>query len=606
MSEPTGKVTTPGFLQASGGTTPPMAPGGTNPPRRKRRVSASIAWRERPEIWYVLAFLGLTVLAGGGTTVWARALILICAGAWLWKRPPTETPSRLFDAALLVLVASALVSSFAPAAWFGPVGWRQDAHDLGLALPGTNAPSPWMAGEAVAQLLAGAGWLYAWWNLRLDHENRKWALWGVAGLTTLLAIGLLVCTWLGWKYPLAEEARNFSYFPNRNQTALWFCLGGVVAFGMLLETLPRRKRVAGTVAGVMMVICLMAMILSLSRMALMLFALGCVLVVVVRFGRGAGNYAVRILVPLAVLGVSLVVFFERDTLKRFQFFGGQGEEREFRMELWADTLGLAKAQPAGTGLGQFEDVYPQYRQRAQTFQAVYHPDSDWVWLLGETGWAGVTAAAVAVGALLMVFIGKPARDSGPYRHLATLCVALFLLHSLVDVPAHRFGTWLLVAWLLALAAPERGPMPSLFPRWAFRVLGLGLTGVGVVWLAAVAGLRLETTEIQYRATADMESAIENGNATAALAAADSLIAARPMRWEPYYQRARAELTMNADPGAALQDFRRARFLEPTWAGLPYKEGLLWAPYDLALAYAAWREATQLNDNVPEGTWHNIA
>jgi len=78
-----------------------------------------------------------------------------------------------------------------------------------------------------------------------------------------------------------------------------------------------------------------------------------------------------------------------------------------------------------------------------------------------------------------------------------------------------------------------------------------------------------------------------------------------MRWEPYYDRARVELALNGDEAAALQDFRRARFLEPTWAGLPYKEGMLWVNYDSALAYAAWREALQLNDNVPEGTWHNI-
>jgi hypothetical protein len=66
-----------------------------------------------------------------------------------------------------------------------------------------------------------------------------------------------------------------------------------------------------------------------------------------------------------------------------------------------------------------------------------------------------------------------------------------------------------------------------------------------------------------------------------------------------------ELTLNGDEAAALDDFRRASFLEPTWAGLPYKEGMLWVNYDPALAYAAWREALQLNDNVPEGTWHNI-
>jgi hypothetical protein len=576
------------------------------PPSRRRRSRSNQSWKERPEIWYILAGLGLIVLAGGGTPVWARALVLLGAGAWICKRPPTETPSRIFDAAVLVLLGVALVSSFAPSAWFGWPSWRAGATELGVLLPKTNAPSPWLAAEAFAQLVAGLCWLYAWWSLRLEHEHRKWALWGLAGLTTLLAIGVILGSVFGVKYPLAQEARIFSYFPNRNQSALWFCIGGVVGFGMLLESMPRRKRVSAIIAGVMIVVCLIALIFSLSRMALALFSVGCVLVVVVRFGRDAGNYVLRLLVPLAIFGVSLLVFFERDTLERFYVFGGTGPEKEFRPELWLDTLGLANAQPAGAGLGQFEDVYPQYREHARTFQAVLHPDSDWFWLLGETGWAGVTAAAVAVGALLTVFLGREARASGPYRHLASLCAALFFVHSLVDVPAHRFGTWLLAAWLMALGAPERGLIRPLIPRLVFRLVGVALVAVGVVWLAAAAGMPWETTSWEDRAMASSEAAIAAGDPAAAIAATNAVMKVRPMRWWPYYQQARAELTLNDDQAGALADFRRARYLEPTWAGLPFQEGYLWAPYDPALAYAAWREAVQRDSEVPEGTWHSIA
>jgi O-antigen ligase/tetratricopeptide (TPR) repeat protein len=597
MSEQTGTPANPGA-----GESPPGQP----PVKRRRRIPASRAWRERPEIWYVIVGIGLVILAGGGTPVWARALVLIGIGGWLWKRPPTETPSRLFDAALLVLLLMMLLSSFAPAAYFGLPSWRTDAMSLGVVLPNTNAPAPWLSAEALMEMLAGVGIFYSWWGFRPDHESRKWALWGVAGLTTLLAFGLIVGCTFGVKYPLAEEARTFSYFPNRNQTALWFCIGGVVAFGMLLESMPRRKRAAAAIAGAMVLVCLLGLVFSLSRMALALFSVGCVLVVVVRFGRDAGNYLVRFLMPLGVLGISLLVFFQPATLKRFHVFGGDGDNREFRLELWADTLQLAKTQLVGTGLDQFEDVYPQYRERARTFQSVYHPDSDWVWLLGETGWGGVTAAAVAVGALAGVFVRRVSRESGPYRHLATVCAGLFLLHSLVDVPAHRFGTWLLVAWLLGLAAPEREPIRGLLPAWLFRVLGVVLVGVGVTWLLAVAGMPTQTTLIEDRAMAKSEDAITNGDADGAVTATEAVMRIRPMRWEPYYQQARAILTLNNDRDGALADFRRARFLEPNWAGLPYREGYLWAPYDSALAYAAWREAVQRDDNVAKGTWGAIA
>jgi hypothetical protein len=569
----------------------------------QRRRHSRTAWRERPEIWYVVTGLGLLVLAGGGTPVWARALVLILAGAWLWRRPPTETPSRVFDVAILVLVVVVVVTAFGPAAWYGRVDWRLDAADFGVKLPWTNAPSPWLAAEAVAELLAGLGWLYAWWSLRLDHESRKWSLWGVAGVASVLALGLAVGRAFNVKYPLAQEAMYFSYFPNKNQTALWFCVGGVIACGMLLENMPhRRRRLAAMIAGGMLMACMVGVVLARSRMGLILLAVGCVVVLAIRLGTEMTNYAVRILLPLGILALSLVVIFERDTLERFHVINGSDEGKEFRVELWLDTLGMANAQPAGVGLGQFEDVYPQYRERAKTYQAVYHPDSDWVWLLGETGWAGVTAAAVAVGALLTVFFGRVGRGSGPYRHLAGVCAGLFLLHSFVDVPSHRFGTWLLAAWLLGLAAPERGPMPGLIPKWVFRLLGAGLVVVGIIWLGAVAGLSTETTLIEDRAMANAETAIANGDAAGAAAATQAVMAVRPMRWWPYYERARAELTLNEDQKSALDDFRRARLLEPNWSGLPIKEGYLWAAYDPALAYAAWREAMQRNDNVPMGTW----
>jgi O-antigen ligase len=563
---------------------------------------------QQPEIWIVPVVLVVVVLAGGGTPIWARALVLMVCGAWIVVRPPRETPSRWFEVALIGLGVAGLVASFAPLTWLGYVPWRSDLAGYGVTLPAVNATAPWLAAEAVAQLVAGVAWLYACWNIRLTHESRKLALWTLAALGCVLSAGAALGNLFKEKYPLGLEAMNFSYFPNRNESALWYCLSGIVAFGLLIEGLHRR-RPRFMLAGVMLVPCVLALVMGRSRMAMALFALGTLAVLLVRLGRKSGKYIMGVLVPLAVLGVTMLIFFgDNDTLQRLPGFTNAATSPEFRLKLWHDTLDMAKAQPAGVGLDQFEDVFPQYRREALTFQAVRHPDSDWVWLLGETGWAGLAAGLLAVGALAAILLGKDARTSGPYRNLAALCVGLYLMNSLVNVPSHRFGTWLLAPWLLAIAAPDQEkPAKSLIPGFLWRLAGVALLVVGGGWLAAqVGGWPLNSTLIAERAKARADDAVVQKDGDALAAAAEDGVGVRPLAWWPYFNRARAELVYQNDPDAALNDFRIARFLEPVWAQVPYTEGLLWARANNHVqAVAAWREALNRQDDVPEGLWRNI-
>jgi hypothetical protein len=563
-------------------------------------------------IWVLPVILGVVVLAGGGTPIWARGGILIMIGAWLAVRPPTKSPSRFFEIALLALLSLGLLASFLPASWLGPVAWRADLAQLGVTLPKTNATAPWLAGEAFAQLVAGLAWLYLCWNLRLNHESRKFALWGLAGLGALLSAAAAAGNILHYKYPLGEESVNFSYFPNRNQSALWYWVSGVLALGLLIEGL-RRRRKRFLLAGALLAPCLLALVMGRSRMALALFAAGAFVVVLVRLGRDAGKYMVGILIPLGVLGAVLMgIFTDSETLSRLPGLSGAAPSSdrsaapEFRLLLWHDTLTLAKNQPAGVGLGQFSQVFPQYRDYSRTYQSVLHPDSDWLWLLGETGWAGLAAALVAVGALAARFLGNDGQTRGPYRNLAAICVGLFLLHSIVDVPAHRFGTWLLAAWLLAIAAPDYESHPrTLIPRWAWRATGVILGLTGVLWLAAQAGAPLDSTLVENRARVRSDAAVQTNDEAEILSAAQQAQAIQPLQWWPYFQRARTELVLENQPDAALNDFRIARFLDPALSRVPFAEGFLWEPTSHVQAFAAWRDALHRPDVTPEGLWRNI-
>jgi hypothetical protein len=63
----------------------------------------------------------------------------------------------------------------------------------------------------------------------------------------------------------------------------------------------------------------------------------------------------------------------------------------------------------------------------------------------------------------------------------------------------------------------------------------------------------------------------------------------PLDWRIYFTRAGARACRN-ETLEAVADFRRARRLEPHYAGLPLSEGQFWIASQPGLALIAWREA----------------
>jgi hypothetical protein len=169
-----------------------------------------------------------------------------------------------------------------------------------------------------------------------------------------------------------------------------------------------------------------------------------------------------------------------------------------------------------------------------------------------------------------------------------------MMHGFIDIAAHRVASFLAGTFLFGLS--QFRPLhlrPSRFAPILFRIAGIVLLLVSLAWffawrnllpLPGVVGVEnaLKTAIISTRGYRFAE----------AVAAIDRGLQWAPLDWRLYFLRAQARLGKRRPPAAAVADFRRARFLEPSAYQLPFEEGKMWLGWQPALAITAWREALQ--------------
>jgi tetratricopeptide (TPR) repeat protein len=178
----------------------------------------------------------------------------------------------------------------------------------------------------------------------------------------------------------------------------------------------------------------------------------------------------------------------------------------------------------------------------------------------------------------------------------------------VDVSGHRVGTAFAALFLLGLAVRRPLELRASFAvPVIFRFIGLVLLVAGAAWVfstryeKALPGavgveneMRLATRAIRGRNFAE---AIQH--TTRALGWA-------PLRWQLYFQRALGEAGARGPVAPALDDFRRARFLEPNVYQVPFEEGHAWlSAGQPTLALNAWIEALRRAGTERRGIYGNM-
>jgi O-antigen ligase len=557
---------------------------------RKREIATGM----RGLVNLLFAFLPVfACFLGGATQKWAEGIIAALLGLYLLFSPPRTSLGLATNLVFIAFFGLALIA-FLPAHYFFPSSWRTAmTRDFNIALPATLSPQPWITASCVISVVAGLSWLYlvSARELELRSVRSQLRLFAL-GIVLLAGISLLFYV-VHFAPPIWINQRGFGPFPNRNQTGDLFGITAIIILACGQDDI-RKGRKRWVIWPFALAIIVTAIIVNFSRAGIVLLVAGCALWLVAFALRSRSMPRMAVAFSFVLLLLTVLLLFGGQTLERFHLrgFANTGLAADFRWRIFHDAFELIRDSPwCGIGLGNFEPVFAIFRNASLGDTRALHPESDWIWLWNELGWPAV--ALVVIGLALLIRRVFPLTEGTNQRYrLATLIgVILFALHGLVDVSGHRIGTLFSAIFLLGLSLYQ--PLCLKRSRTApilFRLIGLILLISGASWAIATNGKMLlpgsvGTTNARQLATVANR---DRDFSTASMISTRALDWA-PLDWQLYFLRAAAKLG-ERQPENALDDFRRARFLEPNAYEVPLTEGNLWLNSRPLLAVTAWREA----------------
>ncbi|MGB0415382.1 MAG: O-antigen ligase family protein, partial [Coraliomargarita sp.] len=552
--------------------------------------------RQRPVFWSSLfGFFGVCflVLLGGGHTPLALGGAVVLPGVMLLLAPPKHSLGPVMNYGFWGLVLSVLIG-FVPQFYWPSSQWRIDAVETyGIDLPSILSIQPAISLEGLILILAGGAWFYLLSGFRINYAGWKWLYFWLACIMAGFALIVIFGNIYDWRYPGAEDANAFTFFPNRNQTATFIALGGIAGFCFAVLGL-RGRRSIHLVGFATAALCFYALMHGRARAGLLLLIAFCVIWLLTRLSEVRISLLLKFAVPVGFLAVSLLLMSQQEAVQRIAEMVKDpfSLKEEFRLLVFKDTLSMIREAPlTGVGMGNFEAIFPQYRSASDTMFSVLHPESDLLWLFSECGLIGVLSVMAMLGGFLFACRSAHRGPSGNYRLIALLALAAFLLHSLVDVPGHRPGTLYCALFFAALALPSDSLQATRVPAYVWRLTGAFLLLIGLLWVGgSVFDWRTHSEAKSRIAEVQINDSIASKDFIRARDLVDGSLAERPLKWRFYYQRALLELADLGDRKAAASDFRRARFVEPTQGVVSYEEGFVWLDYDLGRAVSAWRDS----------------
>ena len=533
----------------------------------------------------------LACFLAGGTQKWEEGVVITVLGFYLLVRPPRFSLGAITNLVLFSLFILAAVALL-PAHWFFQPEWRAAfVNNFAIRLPSTLTPQPWITLGYLVSFAAGLSWLYivSTQDLGLREVRFQLRLF-TSGITLLAAI--CIAFYLARIAPsFWHNEHNFGPFPNRNQTGDLFGLTAIVILACAQDDFrKRRKRWIAWILALVLVGT--AIVLNSSWSGIAILLVGSAFWFSALAFRKPSRLALGVFF-LFLLVTALVVFGEQ-TFQRFHLgnFGTAGISSDLRWRIFQDTFWLIRDSPwSGIGFGNFESIFAVSRDASLSDPRVVHPESDWLWLWTEVGWPAVTLTVLGIALLVSRVFPLQKETNQRYRLAGLIAALLFAIRGIVDVSGHRVGTAFVAIFLLGLALHR--PLSLKANRWVpmlFRIVGLGLLAAGLSLVVAARGQKLFPGSLGVSGAKRLSViADRDGNFSETTALTTRALRWAPLDWQLYLARAIAEVELQQITNA-VDDFRRARFLEPTDYEVPLAEGNAWLPYHPALAVTAWREA----------------
>jgi hypothetical protein len=540
---------------------------------------------------------------GGATQLWAQGVLLLAvAVAFIWYAP-RRSLGRYWNLIFIGLAAVAL-PEFLPARCFVPPGWRQVlTGQFALRLPLTLSAQPWLSAQACLLYFAGLGWAYyllahSW---TISDRQKAVRFYGL-GITALAAVCL--AAYLGhFKVPfwpaVGNSPINFGFFPNRNQTANVLALGAVMMTAVTYETFERRQSKRGVFWLAAILITCLALVIDYSRAGVVLFFGGAAAWVAWTIPTSRSKRISTLCLAGVVLMLAAFLLYGGDTLKRFQPEPSDNALNwsDFRFSIQEDAVALAAQSPVlGQGLGNFEFLFPIYREKSAAQNRALHPESDWLWVAAELGWPAAILLLVGVAYWLPQCFPFERKTDRRLRSAAAVCGVAFALHGLADVSGHRAGAIWPALFFASLALhPKRRLKENAWVSPVFRCLGVLLALAGLWWLVSSFSVALDkvapTSSTVARLRSQSDQSLAARDYPRVIATTTEALAITPLDWRLYFQRAVANAVSHSSTPKARSDFALARYLVPQWAESCFVEGEMWlALGDPDSGLDAWKEA----------------
>jgi len=427
--------------------------------RRKERVKRD--WRKIA----TLAVFGLIVVLGPlafgavDRVVQTALVLLLALGVFL--HPPAMAPLGSRERILVVsLVALFVLKEFLPHQWFGAVRWREQAvSGLGLNLAATHHPEPARAFDALLVALVAMVGLQWVRTMSAQRGMRIAVAWILAAAGVVVAAVCFVMSskdgaiygirytpgWSGW-----------GTFPNRNHTASFLAMATMAGLGCTVWAGARGRKKLAVFATLGVLVVIVALLVGKSRGGLVALAVGLAVFGGMMLWKHRDRRTLAIVVAGLVLIAVIISVFGGQVMERLFSEEGKHVSNQLRRDIWKNAIVMWRDAPLlGHGVQTFAWLFPFYQRLTLDDNVVLHPESSVLQWLCELGLFPAAILAVLGVGLVASRVGSLFKRRGMfYLSAGALAgVAAMLVHSLIDVPGHRWGTAGYALALLALACP---------------------------------------------------------------------------------------------------------------------------------------------------------